>query len=293
MANKVSYGPHLFPDRPEHHIRTGDSRTGNSHDNIVETLKAAFSCENPNSILSQLARRFKFDSNQPVNLSFMNYGNMQLVYLVTIGDKLEVATLINQPHTPLGKIREEFDNLARLVEIDPRFVVEPLAHFTLIERGHELYASEYINNAMCVAVHNGHGLYDPLPYYHFETFSPEVSSAVNAGMIALLVNYYDSQRRRGLAKTQISGDDFILTRDFRKNNSYNVQANMKLIAARGFIEAPMEDYLNLLRREFLIGTNREDVAVTNGKIRINTRSKLPMTSQDIEKGIEIGLELRR
>jgi len=224
---------------------------------------------------------------------FMNYGNMQLVYLATLGNKSKVAVLINQPHTPLGNVKEEYKNLQRLVEIDSRFVIKPFAYFAMKGKGHELYVSEYIDTAMCIAVNKKHGIYNPLPRYHFERFSSELSQVVNSEMVALLVNYYDSERGKGLSKTRISGDDFILTRDFKKDNFSTVQPNMRLIAARSFVKLSLDEYLDKLRQEFLIGTNREDRDVVNGKIQINTNSKLPMTSQEIEEGIKLGLNLRK
>ncbi|MEI8009166.1 MAG: hypothetical protein WCI00_07525 [bacterium] len=136
------------------------------------------------------------DSESNVNLSFMNYGDTELVYLASIGEKAKIATLINQPHTPLGKVKEEFDNLKRMVEIDPRFVVKPFAHFMKEKMGHEFYVSEYIDNAYCIAHNDEHGVYNPLPRYHFEKFTKEISSKIHKVMIALLVNYYDEERGR-------------------------------------------------------------------------------------------------
>lgn len=294
MHNTISYGPHLFPGGPTYYLRKGNLGIPSSkaHSNIRDTLVAAFSSGDPSSILSKVSERFNLNADSPVQLAFMNYGNMQLVYLATIADRKKVAALVNQPHTPLGEVRTEFDNLERLVEIDPSFVVEPLAYFAMSDRGHELYASEYIDNAMCIAVNGRHGIYDPLPDYHFERFPPEISHAVNAAMVALIVNYYDHKRGRGLAKTQVSGDDFILTREFQKNDPSTVQPNMRIIAARDFIEVPLEEYLDILRQEFLIGTNRDDPIVLSGQVRVNTRSKLPMTAQQIEEGIGLGLKLR-
>ena len=291
MTNQISYGPHLFPYGPEPYIRTNSLGIKDSHKEIIQTLMAAFS-NNPNTILSQLAGKFDFDLNSPVNISFMNYGNTQLVYLVTIANKFKFAASINQPHTPFGIVKEEFNNLERLVKIDPKFVVKPFAYFDIKEKGHELYVSQYITNARCIAVNNYPGFYDPLPFYHFEKFLPEISHLVNSNMIALFVNYYDSERKRGLAKTQISGDDFILTHHFIKNKPVTIQPNIKIIAARGFVEASLDDYINMLRQEFLIGTNRDETKTISEKIIINHKSKLPMNPEEIEKGIKLGLELR-
>ena len=70
------------------------------------------------------------------------------------------------------------------------------------------------------------------------------------------------------------------------------QKNMRLIAARGFVESSFKDYLSLIRTEFLLGTSRTDDDVISGKIKINHKSTLPMTEEDIELGIELGLRLR-
>jgi len=137
----------------------------------------------------------------------------------------------------------------------------------------------------------GHGVYDPLPSYHFERFMPGVSSAVNSAMIALLVNYYDAERKRGIANTQICGNDFMLTRDFRKDDPSTAQPNMRLIAARGFIDASLDEYLDLLRREFISGTRRDNYNVFLRKPAVNHHSVNAMTGEEIESGIETGLSL--
>ena len=295
MGNEIQYGPHLFPGGPEIYLRTGNKGISNrnAHQNILQTLASAFSNENSDSILSQMSGKLNLDFNTSIKLAFMNYGNMQLVYLATLGAKSKVAVLINQPHTLLGKIKKEYNNLQRLAEIDSRFVVKPFAYFSRNDKGHELYVSEYEANAKCVAVNGGHGIYDPLPKYHFEGFSQEISRMVNSSMVALFVNYYDSERKKGLSKTQISGNDFMLTRDFKKSDPATIQTNIKLIAARDFVDVSLDEYLDMLRKEFLIGTNRNDYDVVNEKIQINTQSKLPMAKQEIEKGIELGFKLRK
>ncbi|MDP1728975.1 MAG: hypothetical protein Q8L27_02105 [archaeon] len=282
---KISYGPHDFPWGPEPYIRKGNLglNIDEAHKNIVLTLANAFA-DGKQSIPSQLTDRFDI-KNQDVRLNFINYGDTQLVYLATFENGTKLTTLINQPHTPLGRVKREFTNLKRMVQIDSRFVVEPFSYFAMEEAGHELYVSQYVDNAMCVAVNGNHGVYDPLPNYHFEEFSPEMSLEVNSSMIALLVKYYDEERQKGLAKTQVSGNDFILTRDFNKTNPSTILPNMKLISARDFVNTSLDGYLDMLRQEFLIGTNYDSGV-------INARSKMPMTKREIEIGIEKGLLLR-
>jgi hypothetical protein len=124
----------------------------------------------------------------------MNYGNTELVYLASIGQEKKFATLINQPQTTPQVVKKEYTNLRRLGEIDPNHIIAPLAYFSSQEYG--MYATNYIENALCIAHLNGHGIYNPMPYYHFEHFSPETSSEVNIQSIALLVNYYDQKNNR-------------------------------------------------------------------------------------------------
>jgi len=293
MTQRISYGPHLFPGDPESYIRVGGLgiSVGEAHRHIQKTLVAAFSNGNPDSILSQISSRFGLKPDVPVELAFMNYGNTQLVYLATLG-KVKVAVLINQPHTPLGEVKEEFNNLGELVGTDPRFVVEPYAYFAVGK--HELYVSWYIDKALCI-VHNPdsniHGFYDPSPFYHFEKFIPGTSQTVNSSIIALLVNYHE--HGKGLAKTQISGNDFILTRGFDQYKLDTILPNIRIIAARGFIDASLNEYMDVLRQEFLIDTNRNDPYVVSGKLKVNHKSKVAMTKKEIEEGIELGLRLKK
>ncbi len=284
MNNNISYGPHLFPGGPEYYIRSNKPETliKETHEKIRDTLIASFSNDVPESLINQVWQQLEIDTNAETKIAFMNYGDTQLVYLATINNTHKFATLINQPHTPLGKVKEEFENLKRMTEIDPRFVVKPLAYFIREEKWHELYMSEYINNALCIAHNEEHGIYDPLPYYHFETFEPKTSSIIHKNMIALLVNYYDKERGKWLAETQVSGNDFLLTRE----------AEMKIIWARKYMDIPFNEYLDLLRKEFVIGTNRTEDTIWKD-ILINHRSKKPMTPTEIEEGIQIGIQLNK
>ncbi len=295
IGNEIYYGPHLFSNNPEHYIRTIDKEIGGwkDHGKIIHTLALAFSNKNDQSILPQMAKEFNLDSNMSVNISFINYGNMQMVYLATLGNKSKTTILINQPHIPLGNVRKEYNNLKRLVEIDPHFVIKPFAYFSRKDMGHEMYASEYIDNALCIAIDEEQGFYDPLPKYHFEKFSSEISRKVNSSMISLLVNYYDSEKEKGLSKTQFGGNDFIFTRNFKKDDPSSVQPNIKIIAAREFIDVSLDEYIDMLSQEFLVGACRDDPLVINGQLKINTGSKLPMTRQEIKEGVDLGLKLRR
>lgn len=305
MTDGILYGEHLFPCGPMPFFQTANSKVEHKtpsqytendmayvlehnqkpHDKLAWALSSAFSSCNPDSILHQLPN-VELNQREDAKVSFINYGNMQLIYLATLEDKSQIAVSINQPKTPMGRVKKEFENLQRLSEIDPNFMANPLAYFNAEEFGHEIYASEYIEDAMCVAVNEGkHGVYCPKPEYRFENFSPDVSRAVNANMIALLVNYYDTEKNRGLSGVKTGGGDFVLAKYFDKEDVSGVQPNMKVVAARDFVSASLDEYIDILRREFATG------AVQNGAI-VNVDSRLPIMREDIERGIESGLEMR-
>ena len=127
----------------------------------------------------------------------INYGNTELVYRVNFGDKKECTILINQPHTPIAIIKQEFENLKRLTEIDSRYVIEPYTYFEMKEHGHAFYVAEYIKNASCLGhINDQAGIWDPIPAYHFKNISPEITHKANIQIIALLINYYDEEQEK-------------------------------------------------------------------------------------------------
>ena len=269
----VTYGPHTFGN-PLNYLRGG---FGAAHDKLKLTLGRAF------KEFELLEKLPGVENPEEINLNFINWGNVQIIYLATI-DESKFAVSINQPHTALGNIKREYHNLQRLVEIDDRFVVKPHVYFT--DHENELFVSDYVENARCIFAGSGymHGMFDPLPRYHFETFSPEVSSNVYSAMIALLVRYH--QDGKGIAKTQIAGDDFILTQDFEGD----AIPHIKLISARSFVNCSLDEYVDMLKREFVQGTHYSKVS---RGVKVNYKSSLPMPLEDIEKGIEMGMEMRR
>jgi hypothetical protein len=293
----VAYGPHDFPGGPENYLRLGELNfeQDSEHENIKNSLGIIFT--DPKQV-SRIHKAFDKDTDLKkfVQLNFINYGNTELVYKVTFGKDYGVAVLINQPHTPLGVVKNEFENLENLAKMDDRFIVKPRKYFSAHEFGHELYVTEYVPNALCIAHNNvsgtPHGVFNPNPYYHFENFSKEQSSIINSSIIALLVNYYDDEHRRGIAQTEISGNDFIYLRNSKRKDIYKIPQDLKLIAARGFVNASFEDYCGMLRHEFRLGTTRSYADVVSGKIKINHKSILPMTKEEILTGIALGLGLR-
>ena len=290
----ITYGPHSFPGGPIIRIRTVHLplAAGIAHRAILETLQAAFDDKDPDSVVSQVSERFGLDGDVPVDLDFISYGKVQLVYVATLADTVKLTTLINQPQIPKEYVKDEFENLQRLVEMDPRFVAEPYVYFS--KGRHGLYVSEYFDKGMgvycsvdvpwCVCKYE--------PGYHHEYFSPEAQPVVKSSMIALLVNYYDEENHRGIGKTRIRGDDFILTQDYREYDPESILPNMRLIAARGFVDGSLDEYIGMLRREFVFGIDELDHRRESEGLLINHESVYPLSEREIETGIELGMSLR-
>ncbi|MFA5887064.1 MAG: hypothetical protein WC863_04845 [Patescibacteria group bacterium] len=274
-----------------------------AHKQTKESLQRSFEVNIKDSILHQAAQRFQLsiDNVYCVEVDFINYGNFQMVYLATIslnfGAPLQFTLLINHPHTSTDKVKAEYDNLRRLATIEPRFVVEPFAFYSSGQYG--IYAAPYFDQALCIYSDRHDpcgkpwGIFDPHPFYHFESFYPEMRFTVTSTMIAMLVRYYDEEKQLGLAETHLSGDDFMLTQAFRHYAPETVLPNIRLISARDFIHTSLAGYLDLLRTEFQIGTHYKDPAVIEGKIKVNHKSCLPLSIEEIEAGIELGLSLRK
>jgi hypothetical protein len=94
-------------------------------------------------------------------------------------------------------------------------------------------------------------VWNPKPYYHFKDLPPQTAHYINIYMIAFLINYYDQETEMGLSETEISGNDFLLTKDFKIDDPQTVKKSLKLIAARSRIKVPFKTYLNMIREEFL------------------------------------------
>jgi hypothetical protein len=272
-----------------------------AHENIKRTLTAAF---NDPATLDEISKKAGFDPKaiRSIDLDFINWGDIQLVYRVDVvlpASTVRLVALISQPkHLLMGRVKEEFENLRRLVENGSTYVNGPLAYFT-IDRSNseelELYVSPYIENARCIYSNRDRhpwGIFDPKPEYHFVPFSENIRFAVTSSLIALLVAHYDAAEGRGLAKTRFSGDDYMLTQGFKHNDPATVLPNLKLIAARGWVETSLDGYLDILRREFMVGTHYDDAEVRQRKFAVNHKCSVPLTAQEIEAGIKLGLSLR-
>jgi phosphoglucomutase len=106
-------------------------------------------------------------------------------------------------------------------------------------------------------------------------------------MIALLIGLHDG--RVGIAGAKVGGGDFILEKEW-DGCELTVETTlrcMKLTAARDTIEIGRQEYVELLRREFVRSCYYEDEADRDKSIVVNWKARVPMSEKAIELGIEI------
>ena len=238
---------------------------------------------------------------------FVNYGLTQLVYYITTDLSKRYALLVNQPITPIGAGKREYDNLRYLSEKYPDMVIKPAVYIGATET--EAYVTHYHNNARCVGVpfwDKVWGLWLSEPgNYHFVAIDENERFIINTSMLATLIMLYDFETQQGIGKTQLDGGDFMLEEKYEKPDLENgisptelegiklkslvekVQQNLTLIAARELVTMSLDEYIERLRIEL---TNE----ISDDSERIVTGYKLrcPFTKDEIEKGISIGLALR-
>lgn len=239
--------------------------------------------------------------NRDKKIQFINWGDTELVYVLTVGDK-RYTMLVGQPTIKFGEVKKEYDNLRRLYKISPEHIVAPMYYLKNHDSTREMYVTPYLYQARCISSNEGNwGVFIPEPEYHFTSFSKEERQVINSSMIALLVRMYDMKNNLGIASCNISrGGDFILEKaigDFDTNKKTekpvtheDILKRMKLIAAREFVKMELEEYIDIIRKEFIKETyhSQEDESMI-----INRRSCLKMEKDEIEIGIELGMELRK
>lgn len=229
----------------------------------------------------------KGKSKQDFNLEFINYGRTELVYVLLDKKTNEKVTILaKQPIVEYGKVKEEVDNLKRLIKVDKN-VIAPIDYFSNGEQ--ELYVTPYINQARCVASDRKWGMYIPEPFYRFEYFTDEQEHIVNSCMIAKLVSLYDFENGKGIGKCKLGGGDFMLPKGWEEKTPtiQNTIDGLYLISAREMLRVSFEEYLDILRREFSISTIDEE----QDRLLINVRGRVAMKKEDIENGIKLGCDI--
>ena len=227
-------------------------------------------------------------------LQFINYGDTQLVYVLTVGDR-KYTLLVGQPSTEFGIVKKEYDNLKILGKNNRENIVVPI-HYCKDKNSHrELYVTPYLYQARCIGVEDMKwGIWIPEPEYHFEEFSQEYRGVINSSMIAILIKCFDDKNNLGIGACRLSGGDFILEKGFedKKITYENILKRMKLIAARELLPMTLEEYVNKIREEFSKRTYYRIEDERDKSVLINQKGQAPMSLEEINNGIELGYELR-
>ena len=228
----------------------------------------------------------EFNSDN-IDVRFINYGETQLVFVVTVDNSKQYTLLINQPATKYGVGKNEFDILNKLNQLDSELVIKPMYYFK--NGRYEAYMTPYYYQARCVGVETTQwGIWIPEPEYHFEIFNENDRKVINSAMVAMLIKLYDEENSKGIAKCRLDGGDFMLLKGFENNeiSFENITNHLKLIAARELVSINLADYIDKIRAELTNQGNNE--LVITGK---NLRQRF--TNEEIETGIEMGLKLRK
>lgn len=223
-------------------------------------------------------------SIKDLNLTFINYGKTELVYVLKNNSNNYIETLlVKQPIEKVGTVKKEYENLKLLAKKDKK-VIDPIDYFC--DKDQELYVTPYVNQTRCVASLNTWGMYVPEPNYRFVPFTKEQESIVNTCMIAKLISLYDLEKGIGISNCKLGGGDFMLEKGWENKtlSISNTLNNLYMIAARSSIECSLPVYLDILRDEFSRSTINEN---QKGLI-LNLRGRVPMNKNDIESGIELG-----
>lgn len=113
-------------------------------------------------------------------------------------------------------------------------------------------------------------------------------------MIAMLIKFFDDKNNLGIGSCRLGGGDFVLEKGYEDEQiTYeNILKRMKLIAARELIHISFEEYVRRLKDEFSKRTYYRIEEERDKSVLINYKSRAPMTLEEIERGIEMGYELR-
>lgn len=223
-------------------------------------------------------------------MEFINYGRTQLVYVLTVDENRQYTFLVTQPAAEKNIGKREFTNLKQLSARSGN-VIKPMYYFQDKDnRSREAYVTPYYYQARCIGVETtSWGMWIPEPTYHFRRFSEDERSIINSSMVAILVSLYDEKEKSGISECRLDGGDFILEKGFENYvlDYENMFDRMKLIAARNMVQMDFKDYLNRLKKELSGNMEKGERNIILGK-----KIKCPMTDEEIEEGINLGIELK-
>lgn len=223
------------------------------------------------------------------NLKFINYGNTELVYVLTIDDK-RYTLLVGQPKQKMGVVKREFQNL-QILSKKNKNVISPLGYFSNNNR--EAYLTPYIYQARDIAARrNKFGLYIPEPNYHFEYFDKDEQELISTTMLSNLIELYDEKECLAIGECHLGEGDFILEKSWSTGDKdpQKIRDKMKLTAARKLLNISLNDYIMLIENEF---TKLADFSLEEQNSLINYQNRVAFTTKEITTGIEKGLQLRK
>lgn len=221
-------------------------------------------------------------------IQFINYGKTELVYVLKVENR-KYTILLGQPATEFGTVKKEYENLKMLGRNNKQNVIVPMQYFKNQESQKELYITPYVYQARCIGVDEKEwGIWIPEPEYHFREFNQKEREVINSSMIAMLIKLFNDKNNLGIGSCELVAGDFILEKEFEKEpiTYENILRRMKLIAARELVSMSLDEYVNKLKEEFCESTyNKTEI--------INHKAKAKMSLEEVEKGIELGYELKR
>ena len=227
-----------------------------------------------------------------ISLQFINYGDTQLVFVVTLDNSKQYTLLVNQPKTRPGQSFEEFTNLTNFNKLHPEIIIKPIRYYVNPENlQQELYMTPYYYQARCIGVETekkGWGIWIPEPEYHYKIFTEEEGKLIRKCMVAMMIKFYDEKNKCVIGGYSLDGDDFMLKKGYENEefNEENIIKNFVFIAARKVIKIEFEEYINRLRKEL-----RNDFE-ENENIVIKRKMRAPFLEQNIVEGIKLGMKLR-
>ena len=227
-----------------------------------------------------------------IAVQFINYGDTQLVFVVTIDNNKQYTLLVNQPKTMVGQGKEEFNNLITFNKLHPDIIIKPIKYYVNPENPQqELYMTPYYYQARCVGVESKGGAWGewiPEPEYHFREYSEKESKIIKKCIVALLVLFYDENNKKVICNYSLDGSDLMLKKGYENEelNEENIIKNMVFISARKIINIEFDEYIKCLKKEL-----RNDFDENNKKILMKKLRK-EFNKEDIEEGIKYGMKLR-
>jgi len=223
---------------------------------------------------------------------FINYGDVQLVFVITIDESKQYAILVNQPKTPIGQSLEEYNNLINLNKIYPEHIIKPIKYYVNPNNPQqELYITPYYFQARCVGVNEKDwGIWIPEPKYYFRDFNKIEKKIINKCMIALVILFFDEKNKKGISKWRFDGGDFMLLKGFEDEeiNEENIMKKLIMISARKIIDIELNEYIKRMKIEL-----RNEAKENEEKIIIGKNLRCPFSTEEIEEGIKLGLKLKK